>query len=344
MYEDLSYREKEVLKHIVENFIRNALPVGSRFVSKQSDLNLSSATIRNVMSDLEDLDFISTPHTSAGRVPTDKGYRFYVDSLMNKENLSENEMKVIKGTLNEKKVVKDYEFIYSETSKILSKISHQLAIVSQPFLTSGLFKKLEIVQVSSNKILVIIDVLSGLVKTVIMEVDSEIPRNRLEKLTSFLNEKLQGLTLKQIRDSFAERVKDYTTSEPELIQLFINSLDKIYEEEELGSGIHISGTSEIILQPELENPDIMKKVINLAEDKNFVLHIFQANTEDIGVSIKIGNENADEKLKDLSILSKSYHYGEIKGNIGIIGTKRMNYSKMITLLEYTSKLITEFNS
>jgi len=345
MKEILSHREKEVLKFIVENFIISALPVGSRSISKQTNLKVSSATIRNVMSDLEDLDFLSTPHTSAGRVPTDKAYRYYVNALMNKKSLNEKEIDILRSKIEGKKLnIIENEELYIETSKILGKISHQLAIVTQPFLTTGIFKKLELINLSSNKILVVINVKSGFVRTVVMEIDTEINREKLDKLASFLNERLQGLTLKEIRETFSERVKDYSSEEPELIKLFINSIDKLYSEEEKGGRIYISGTGEIILQPEFDDPQSFRKVVELAEDKDLVVHVFHKASGDDSISISIGAENAEKKLKDYSVVCTTYNFGDIKGNLGIIGPKRMNYAKMISLLDYTSKLITELNT
>jgi heat-inducible transcriptional repressor len=343
MQENLSNREKEILRYIVENFIRYALPVGSREISKQTDLNLSSATIRNVMSDLEDLDFLETPHTSAGRKPTDKGYRFYVDSLMNKESLNKSEINFIKSQIEDSKTsVLDNEDLFIETSRILGKISHQLAVVTQPFLSTGIFEKLELVNISSKKILVVLNIKSGYVRTVIMEVESEISRDKLDRLTSFLNERLQGLTLQEIRETFEERVTDYKYKEPELIQMFINSIDKLYYDEEKGRKIFVGGTGDIITQPEFDDPKNFKNIIDLTEDKNLVVHIFQKPGKGKNeVTISIGAENRERKLKDYSVVCTSYSFGEIKGNIGIIGPKRMNYKKMISLIEYTSKLISE---
>jgi heat-inducible transcriptional repressor len=341
MSEILSHREKEILKYIVENFVKSALPVGSRAVSKQTDLNLSSATIRNVMSDLEELEFLSTPHTSAGRIPTDKGYRYYVNSLMSKENLSETEIQYLKSQIEEIHTGNtDKDDIYIETSKILGKISHQLAVVSQPFLKSGVLEKLDIIRLSSNKLLVVINIQSGFVKTVILEIDSEISKSKLEKLTVFLNEKLQGLKLKVIRETFAERIKEYQYQDSELVQLFINSIDEIYSEDVKGNRIYIGGTGEVIMQPEFDDPKNFRNIIELTEDKNLVLHIFR-NIDEEKVSISIGNENPDQKLIDYSVICSNYSIGDIKGNIGILGPKRMNYSKMISLIEYTSKLISE---
>ena len=339
----LTDREKEVLKYVVENYIRIASPIGSRSISKQMDLNLSSATIRNVMSDLEEMELLDTPHTSAGRIPTDKGYRYYVDILMEKEKLNLQEEFQIKNQFMEKNMnILESQDLYFETSRILGKISHLLAVVTQPQISKGIFDKLEFVNLASNKVLVVLNIKSGIVKTVIMEIDSVISKSKLESLSSFLNERLHGLSLNQIRESISERVSDYKYQEPELIQLFINSIDKLYTEEETGNKIYIGGTGDLILQPEFENPKNFKQIIDLAEDKNLVIHIFENSAKaDNEVFISIGNENEEEKLKNYSVVTTSYNAGEVKGNIGVIGPKRMNYARMISLLQYTSKLINE---
>jgi len=339
----LTDREKEVLKYVVENYIRIASPIGSRSISKQMDLNLSSATIRNVMSDLEEMELLDTPHTSAGRIPTDKGYRYYVDILMEKEKLNLQEEFQIKNQFLDKNLnILESQDLYFETSRILGKISHLLAVVTQPQISKGIFDKLEFVNLASNKVLVVLNIKSGIVKTVIMEIDSVISKSKLESLSSFLNERLHGLSLNQIRESISERVSDYKYQEPELIQLFINSIDKLYTEEETGNKIYIGGTGDLILQPEFENPKNFKQIIDLAEDKNLVIHIFENSAKaDNEVFISIGNENEEEKLKNYSVVTTSYNAGEVKGNIGVIGPKRMNYARMISLLQYTSKLINE---
>lgn len=341
--ESLTDREREVLKYVVDNFILNAVPVGSRSVSKQTDLNLSAATIRNVMSDLEEMDLLKTPHTSAGRIPTDKGYRYYVDILMDKEKLSLSDEYALKSQFDEKNLnILENQDIFAETSRILGKISHLLAVVSQPQISKGIFEKFEFVRISSNKILVVLYIKSGLVKTVIMEIDSDITKSKLESMASFLNERLHGLTLREIRETFIERLYDYIEKDSDLIQVFIRSLDKLYTEEEKGSKIYFGGTGDLILQPEFGNPKNFKEIIDLAEDKNLVIHIFENSyREDNKVLISIGNENPDEKLKNYSVITTTYNVGDVKGNIGVIGPKRMNYARMVSLLQYTSKLINE---
>lgn len=345
MAESLSNREKEVLRYIVDNFIRYGLPVGSRLISKQTGLNLSSATIRNVMSDLEDLNLLETPHTSAGRKPTDKGYRYYVDELMGKENLNKNEIDLIKSNIEESKNnIYDSDDLLSATSKLLSMISHQLAVVTQPFLSSGIFEKLEVFSISSLKLLLIITIKSGYVKTLIMEIENEIQFSKIERITQILNERLSGLTLLQIKESYSERINDFINEEPELLQLFFDSIDKINSDDEKGNKVHISGTGEIIRHPEFEDHNNFKNIIRLTENKNLVIHIFQnpgKSNED--VTIKIGTENDEKTLKDYSIVCADYSIGEVNGKIGIIGSKRLNYAKMISLVEYTSKIISELN-
>lgn len=346
MNEFLNDREKEVLKYVVNNYIVNATPVGSRNVSKQSDLKLSPASIRNVMSDLEEMELLKTPHISAGRIPTDKGYRYFVDMLMEKEKLSLNEEYSLRSHFDEKNLnILESQDLYSETSRILGKVSHLLAVVTQPQISKGIFDKLELVIISSNKILIVLNIKSGIVKTVIMEVETEITKVKLDNITAFLNERLHGLTLQNIRETFVERVIDYKYKEPELIQLFINSLDRLYNEEEKGNRIYIGGTGDLIQQPEFDNPKNFREIIDLAEDKNLVIHIFEKSGKtDNDVFISIGQENDDEKLKNYSVVTTKYNFGDITGNIGVIGPKRMNYARMVSLLQYTSKLIKEISN
>ncbi len=343
MTENLSNREKEVLRYIVENFIRYGLPVGSRIISKQTGLNLSSATIRNVMSDLEDMDLLETPHTSAGRKPTDKGYRFYVDELMNKEELNNSEIEYIKSKIDDSKnTIFNSDDLFSATSHILSRISHQLAVVTQPFLSSGVFEKLEVLNISSNRLLIVITIKSGYVKTLLMEVEKELHMPGIDRITQILNERLSGLTLLQIRETFKERINDLRSDEPELLQIFFDSIGQIQNEDEKGNKVFISGTGEIIAHPEFGDVQNFKNIVSLTENKNLVIHIFQdpGKGKD-SVKVKIGSENYEKELKDYSIVCTDYSLGDVSGKIGIIGSKRLNYGKMISLVEYTSKLISE---
>jgi heat-inducible transcriptional repressor len=334
----LNDREKTILHNIVHSYIQTAVPVGSRFIAKRRDIGLSPATIRNVMSDLEYLGYIGHPHTSAGRIPTDKGYRFYVNELMEIDQLSEKEQSTIQtqlqGTIETDDVLKI-------ASKILGTISHQLSVVTAPQMTSGIFEKLELLQVSSTRLLVIISIRTGLVKTIMMEIHSEIAKSKLEHVARLLNERLSGLTLNEIRNTFAERIREYQNEESGLIRLFIESVDKLFDENRKDK-IHIGGTTNMLSQPEFENAKNFKSVIELMDNEDIIIHVLETGDAKGGAAnVTIGEETKIEHLKDFSVVTKTYNVGGITGAIGVLGPKRMEYSKMIPLVDFVATTISD---
>ncbi len=340
MYSGLTEREKIILRYIIEDFIRTAAPVGSRYISKKNDINLSPATVRNIMSDLEDLSLLTHPHTSGGRMPTDKGYRYFINELMEIEPLKPVDKTKIKKQLEETEL--SGEEIFKEVSNILGKLTHEISIVSQPYLSEGVFEKLELIDLSSTKLLVIVSIQSGLVRTLIFDIESGIKRDKLDKIARILNEKLGGLTLKEIRKTYKDRIGHMKNEDTGIVKVFIDSIDKIFQDEKEGVTLYVGGTVEILSQPEFDNTDNYKNIIELTNDKNVVFHVLNTlPKEDEGVSVAIGGENKDEKLKNYSVMCTTYKIGDINGKLALIGPKRMNYSKMISLLEYTSKVLTE---
>lgn len=336
-------RERTVLRYVVHDFIETATPVGSRYMCKrhEEEIGLSPASVRNVMSDLEDLGYISHPHTSAGRVPTDRGYRFYLDSLMDLEQLTQRLQDSIRHDLL---AAEDKEEMLKDSSKLLSTISHQLCIVTSPQLSSGTFEKLEIVPLVGNQIMVIISVKSGLVRTIMMELASEVSRDHLEDLSRFLNERLYGLTLHQIRESFSDRVKEAPAENTGLIRLFIDSVDKIFVTDRAGK-LHIAGTDKIIEQPEFVSPRDLRSIIELINDEEMIIHVLRKNeTSPNEIKVSIGEENESEKLKPYSVITSSYAVGDIKGTIGVLGPTRMPYERMIPLVDYVARTISELFS
>ncbi len=334
----LTEREKIILRHIIEDFIQTANPVGSRYISKKTDIKLSPATIRNVMSDLEELFYITHPHTSGGRVPTDKGYRYFVDELMDIEPLKSNEKTKIKKMVDEADLSGDE--IFKEVSKILGKLTKELSIVSQPYLSNGILEKLELVSLSSNKVLVVVSIKSGLVRTILFDVESEINRDKLESISRMLNEKLSGLTLKDIRSTYKDRIGGIKDHETGIIKIFVDSIDKIFQDEKQGVTLYFGGTVEVLSQPEFGKTEDYKNIIELTDDKDIVVHVLNNLPTDIkGYGVSIGEENKDGKLKNYSVVSTTYSVGDISGKIALIGPRRMDYSKMISLLNYTSEII-----
>ncbi len=338
--EELNEREKNILRYIIQQFVLTASPVGSRNIARKYELGISPATVRNIMSDLEESGFINHPHTSAGRIPTDKGYRTYVDSLMKLEKLHETEAGMINKSLAS--TVPDTDELLRVTSKLLSSITKQLAAVTYPKVDSGTLEKIQIVSLSSTRILVVISIKSGLVKTITLEQDSEIKQSQIESVQRLLNERLAGLSLKEIRKTFSDRFKDVDTHKS-IIRLFIDSAEKIFKDVNQSEKIVISGAKDVIRQPEFEAPERFQSVIELIEDKDVIIHILEKGSElhPDQVYISIGSENEDQKLQHYSLICKEYKIGNVSGTLGIIGPKRMEYSRVIAIVDYVSKILSE---
>jgi heat-inducible transcriptional repressor len=335
--EELNEREQSILRHVVHDYIRTAVPVGSRYISKHIESGLSAASIRNVMADLESLGFLSHPHTSAGRIPTDFGYRFYINYLMEVEQLSEEEKLRIQVYLDQ---TNDAEEMLKETSKLLGQISRQLSIVTAPHLNSGIFEKIELVPITSSKLLVIISIRTGLVRTVMMEVGGDVRRELLDRIGRLINERLSGLTLKEIRDTFADRVRDMKDETTGLVRLFIDSVDQLFTDTKEKDRIHIGGTKNIIEQPEFDDPKNFRSVIELIENEDIIVHLLEKHDErQEGYVVTIGSENNEHSAKDYSFVTATYDAGGVTGRVGIIGPTRMNYSKVIPLVDYVAQAI-----
>ena len=341
MNEELNEREKNILRSVIQQFILTATPVGSRNITKKYEIGLSPATVRNIMADLEESGFIDHPHTSAGRIPTDKGYRFYVDSLIDIQKVRNSEKAYINKTLDE---VTEMDELFKIASGLLSRITKQIACVTYPNLDSAILEKIQLVSLTSSRILVVMSIKSGLVKTITLEIDSEVKPSQLDFVQNILNERLSTLTFSEIRTSFFERFKDISDDETSIIRVFTDSVDKIFKDEKSIDQLYITGAKNIVKQPEFEDPEKFKGVIELIEDKNVIVHIFEKSGETIPneVFISIGSENKDQKLKEYSFVTKEYQFGETSGTLGIVGPKRMEYSKVIAIVDYMAKMLSQF--
>ncbi len=222
----LSEREEQVLRLIIQHFILKATPVGSRHLSRRSKLGLSPATIRNVMADLEEMGLLSHPHTSAGRIPTDLGYRVYVNELMETTNLSEREKEVIEQGFEE--TSGEMNDILLVTARVLSQISKLLGVVLAPSLDEGILERIDIVRVAEGRALIIISIRSGLVKTIIVEVSQSLTEDRLRVISAALNSRLAGLSLEQVKAEIGTRIDDLEEGRTELVRFFVDSAEKLF--------------------------------------------------------------------------------------------------------------------
>lgn len=335
----LKDREKAILRFIIHQFILTANPVGSRNISKKYDIGLSPASIRNIMADLEELGYLDHPHTSAGRVPTDKGYRVYVDSLMDPPKLENNVKAIVDVNLGQ--ASSETEDLLKITSTILSNLTNQLAVVTYPKFEQAVLEKIQIVRLSSSRILVVVTVKSGLIKTITLEVDAEVNENNIATVQQFLNERLSGLRFSEIRSSFSDRIKDFNSdSVRPIIRVFVESVDRIFTDISTDKTI-ISGAKNILTQPEFEDHEQLQSIIELIENKDVIIHILdKKKSDDVDLSVTIGKENQDEKLSDYSLITKEYKVGDLKGTLGIMGPKRMDYSKIIAAVVYIAEQLT----
>jgi len=349
IYRDLTLRERQVLGIIIQSYVVSATPVGSRTIARNYNLGLSDATIRNVMADLEADGFISQPHTSAGRVPTDKGYRYYVDLIMNVSRIDEQEKKLIddrfitrgselKGTSAE---------VLGAAARVLGSISRQLGVVLPPRLSNAVFERLDIVQLGSARIMVVIAIQSLFVKTIVMELTAEISRQKIDDVVDILNERLSGLTLEEIRSTIGRRLSDCKSGEG-LMNSIVGAADTLFDESSILERLYISGTENIVDQPEFKQPEKVRDIITMIEDKFGMAKLVDnaipsplRQGRDREVAISIGTENRTGNAADLTIVSSPYYAGKMVGKVGIMGPKRMDYEHAVRVVNYMAGCLSE---
>ncbi|KAA3619806.1 MAG: heat-inducible transcription repressor HrcA [Calditrichaeota bacterium] len=340
---ELTQREQFVLTSVIERFIASAAPVGSKLIENGCKGAISSATIRNVMSDLESRGFVKQPHTSAGRMPTDKGYRFYVDSLMPVAKLTVNEKKSIFSTLV--RVSKDVENVLEAASQTLARISNQLGIALAPRFYEGVFDKIELIPLSYKKILVVISIQSGLVKTITLEIEKDISRERMEESARIINERLHGLTLKEIQHTIDKRLNGVVIGESGFIDFVINSSSRLFSDMS-PQDLHLGGTANIMSLPDFSDKASIVKIMELIDDKEILIHLIneENNVElipDNNIRISIGDEHKKDLVSHCSLITTTYEVGHISGTIGIMGPTRMHYSKLVAIVDYMAKVLAD---
>ncbi len=332
----LNDRERTILRSIVHNYILTADPVGSRALARRYHLNLSPATIRNTMADMEELGLLAHPHTSAGRVPTSLGYRRYVDDLMQVEELSDEERRVIETTL-EGSVPEATEML-DQVTALLAEVSKLLAFILAPDITTVMLEKVELVRVAAGRVMVVIVVSGGLVRTIMLEIASPITDAEIATAAQFINGRLSGMKLADIPRQITVRLSGDSRAANALGRLFLDFPETIFTTDPK-SDVHIGGTRHVLDQQEFRDPERVKGIIELIEDRDVIVHLMKERQP--GVTVTIGEENAPEQLRGFSVITSTYRLGEASGTVGIIGPTRMNYSKLVALVDYTARLVGE---
>jgi heat-inducible transcriptional repressor len=336
----LGDRDKQILTSVINEYILTAEPVGSRNISRRYDINLSSATIRNVMSDLDEMGFLHQPHTSAGRIPTEKALRFYVDSILKVKSLDQREKERIRKRYKFSEV--EASDLVRQTSEVLSVLSRHVSIVSAPKLVGTVLKHIEFIKLSSNRILVIFVSQSGFVQNRIIEDKDDITQSELDKYTNYLGEVLVGVSLERVRGKIEEEMKKEKTDYDHLLSKALELTQKVFGKEKEPE-LFMEGQVNLLECPEFSEVGRMKSLLQALEEKKLLLHLLDKTMDAEGIQIFIGSEVPVSETQPLSIITSPYRHGEkVVGALGIIGPTRMNYLKMIPIVEYSAQLLTEF--
>lgn len=337
---DLDERKKKVLQAIVEEYISTAEPVSSGSISKGHGLDYSSATIRNDMAQLESIGFLDKPHTSAGRVPSAEGYRYYVNELLKEDNLTLEEIKYIQNKLKIK--VNEIEDLTKVATTTLSEITHYTTVAVGPKADKQIIEEIKFVSLGQRMLMVVIVTDTGLVKETIIKFDEDITESQVDTLNNLFNTRLRGKPLSKIDKPMADYIFSEVHYSIGIMKAIIEQINRIVEEE--NNNIFLEGAKKSFDLPEFKSMKVAKNFVNLLDAKDEMLEIFNSgDAEDINVFI--GDDDENSNLKDFSIITFKHTIGDKDlGTIGIIGPKRMDYAKVIAVMKYISKKLNEDNN
>lgn len=334
-------RKEKILELIIECYIYTASPISSRAISQRLHRTLSPATIRNVMADLEDAGFITHPHTSAGRIPTEKGYRYYIDRLMHAKLLTEEEKKSINKEFKTK--INELDDILDKTSQILSYIGKQTGIVLFPLLQKGIFKHTELIKLNGKRLLVVLMTEAGLTEDVIVDIKDNIDDSDIVRISNFINSQMSKGSLERIRKELMQRLIAERDSFFYVLEKAKKIIDTLLETTK-AEKIYLDGTAHIIEQPEFKDADKIRNIFKLLGNEEFLTSVLKKNLDEDGVKIYIGSE-IDDNFSECGIITRSYCIGDIPcGTLGIIGPSRMEYSRLVSVVDYVASSLSRILS
>lgn len=338
---ELTERERRVLEAVIQSYVETAQPAGSNAIARRFGLGVSPATIRNTMSDLEEKGLLYHPHTSSGRVPTDVAYRLYVDSLLPLPRKPMREIDQLSSQITTGGSA--VEGILRRAAQSLGVITQELGVALGPRLDSSVLERLDLVRLSSERLLVALTLTGGAVRTIFVEARGEIADSAITEVTRVLNERIAGLTLREIRLTLGARLRDTgpTRGASELLNVFIEEGEHLFESAIQGDDVMLGQASLLAEQPEFSTVGNMRKLVALTETREHLADLLRERSDTPGITITIGNEHKDPKLESFTIVTAQYHSGSVAGVIGVIGPTRMPYDKVISLVTHTSRLLTD---
>jgi heat-inducible transcriptional repressor len=337
----LTVRNKEVLRALVDLHISTGQPVGSESLARQMRQSVSPATIRNVLAEMERSGLLDHPHTSAGRVPTDDGYRLYVDSLMRPASLPVREVAAIDSELGPGQA-SSAEQVVEKASQVLSRFSRKVGFVLVPESGRTTFRHVDLVRLPHPRILVVMVSRTGLVTNRVIEVREELSQDDLQECANYLNASFSGMTLSAIRSRLLEMMAVERALYDTLLKRVLALGQRAFVLDAPEGDVYLDGTSSILDQPEFEDLDRMRSLLQTLEAKSRLVRILNACLSGEGVRIVIGHENPDPELRDLSLVTSTYNLAnEGRWSVGVLGSTRMEYSRMIPLVDHVARAVTQ---
>ncbi|SEA78111.1 heat-inducible transcription repressor HrcA [Desulfuromusa kysingii] len=337
MAESLNERSQNILEAIVEDYIASAEPIGSRAISRKHNFNLSPASVRNVMADLEEMGLLCSPHTSSGRIPTGKGFQYYIDTLLEVRALNQREKQNLRKNYRFKNM--RMEDIMQEVGRVLSGLSQYTGLVMAPKFISTVFRQIEFIRLSQGRLLAIYVSETGLVQNKVIEADPTLTVQDLEQISNYLNAELNGMTIQEVREKLNDELHkdrvEYDRLKKQALSLSCAAL-----QDEVEDQVYVSGASLMLGQPEFSTPEKMKRLIQSFESKKLLIELLDRGQSAQGVHIFVGSESSDIDLQGCSLITSNFsnQKGAI-GTLGVIGPVRMNYSQVVPLVDFTAQLV-----
>jgi heat-inducible transcriptional repressor len=336
-FESLTDRERLVLEAVIETYIATAEPAGSHTVSRRSGLAMSPASIRSTMSDLEGKGFLYHPHTSAGRIPTDRAYRVYVDAIMRRTPPDAQARETLETELT---AAAASEELLRRAAQVLGILTQELGVAVAPALEQIILERLDLVPVSADRLLLVFNLRSGTVRTIYVRVPCAVEPQQAEEVQRVLNERLAGLSLKEIRNTVVDRLRDAaaTPEASDLLDIIVAEGDGLFDIQESGEPVMLGSAALLVEQPEFASHERMRNLLTLT-DRRDLLRDALAERRRHGLVVSIGGEHVDPGLAGFTLVTSTYHRGGATGVIGVLGPTRMPYDKIIGLVEHTGRLV-----
>lgn len=334
-------RKKKILRAIIQDYIASAEPIGSRTIARKFDLGVSPATIRNEMSDLEELGLIEQPHTSAGRVPSDAGYRYYVDFLMDPPELQNDDRILIERETTHR--IHEIQEVITQTSKLLSQLTSLTSVVLGPQKGTGAFSRMHFLPYQPGQAIMVVVKENGAVESHIVDIGKDVTAEELQMISDVLNQKMHGFTMKQVKRSLLHEIYSEIARQRNLLDSALELLEPIInDQDEEKERIYLGGALNLLNQPEFRDLEKIKTLFKAFEEDGHLKKLLSMDKE--GLTVTIGGENKMEEFKDCSVISATFRLGggEVVGAVGILGPTRMDYAKAMAIVDYTTRTLNRF--